>query len=119
MNLLVFDFISDRLRSIRQDLIVQGDPDITISRKVLEYSTRFHILASYKLGSHPVERGFDKEQNFKQLLECLKSLLTFYESNENASEFIGIYLMLNLGSTGKIEMKITNFFKCKLINVQF
>ena len=110
MNLLVFDFISDRLRSIRQDLIVQGDPDINISRKVLEYSTRFHILASYKLGSYPVERGFDKEQNFKQLLECLKSLLTFYESNENASEFIGIYLMLNLGSMGKFEMLIKKFF---------
>ena len=103
LNLLVYEFLFDRFRSIRQDLIVQGTPDLRISRNILEYSIKFHLLANYKLGSYPLEPGFDKEMNFKQLLECLKALLTLCDVEDpTVKEFIGIYLMLNLGSIGNV-----------------
>ena len=99
---MVYDFITDRLRSIRQDLIIQGNPDVTISRNILEISTKFHLYANYKLASQPTpEQGFNKDSNFKQLLECLKTWLSFTNTDElDAQEAIGIYLMLNLGSKG-------------------
>ena len=103
---MVYDFITDRLRSIRQDLIIQGNPDVTISGNILDISTKFHLYANYKLASQPTaEQGFNKDSNFKQLLECLKTWLSFTNTDElDAKEAIGIYLMLNLGSKGTIVL---------------
>ena len=39
----VYHFIFDRLRSIRQDLIVQGNPDIAKSLQILQICVRFHL----------------------------------------------------------------------------
>ena len=80
----VYHFIFDRLRSIRQDLIVQGNPDIAKSVQILQICVRFHLLASYKLSNEETEVGgseivFDKDFNFTQLLECLKDLLVLYQ----------------------------------------
>ena len=99
---MVYDFITDRLRSIRQDLIIQGNPDVAISRNILDISTKFHLYANYKLASQlTAEQGFNKDSNFKQLLECLKTWLSFTNTDDlEATEAIGIYLMLNLGSKG-------------------
>ena len=80
----VYHFIFDRLRSIRQDLIVQGNPDIAKSLQILQICVRFHLMASYKLSNEETEVGgseivFDKDFNFTQLLECLKDLLVLYQ----------------------------------------
>ena len=39
----VYHFIFDRLRSIRQDLIVQGNPDSAKSLQILQICVRFHL----------------------------------------------------------------------------
>ena len=87
----VYHFVFDRLRSIRQDLIVQGNPDVPKSVHVLQICVRFHLLASYKLSNEHNDIGgsevpFDREFNFTQLLECLKDLLILYEMKSPASD---------------------------------
>ena len=117
----VFHFVFDRLRSIRQDLIVQGNPDISKSVRILQICVRFHLLASYKLTNEEndtlggSEVPFDGDFNFTQLLECLKDLLILYqmkssfESPPPSSQEIGqmeayaTYLIINLGSQHSIN----------------
>ena len=87
----VYHFVFDRLRSIRQDLIVQGNPDVPKSVHVLQICVRFHLLASYKLSNEHNDIGgsevpFDREFNYTQLLECLKDLLILYEMKSPASD---------------------------------
>ena len=66
LSLNVYHFIFDRLRSIRQDLIVQNHPEPSKSIEILQICARFHLLASYKL-SQAVDK-FDKDLNFKHML---------------------------------------------------
>merc|ERR1712168_315875 len=119
----VYHFVFDRLRSIRQDLIVQGNPDVPKSVHVLQICVRFHLLASYKLSNEHNDIGgsevpFDKEFNFTQLLECLKDLLVLYEmeltvpgnvingldlNHKSQIEAYAIYLIINLGSQHSIN----------------
>ena len=106
-NLFVYNFIFDRLRSVRQDLVVQGNPDLGVSIKVLQICVRFHLLSSYQLGTK-LQQSFDSTFNFTQLLECLKALLLFYDLERTRdsevsvrSEYVeaaAIYLLLNVGS---------------------
>ena len=119
----VYHFVFDRLRSIRQDLIVQDNPDVPKSMHVLQICVRFHLLASYKLSIEQNDHGgselpFDKEFNFTQLLECLKDLLVLYEmeltvpgnvingldwNHKSQIEAYAIYLIINLGSQHSIN----------------
>lgn len=123
LNRIVYHFVFDRLRSIRQDLIVQGNPDPVVSIKILQICVRFHLLASYKLGttiSNPNDTGpvFEPDFNFTQLLECLKALLVFYEDQkvvtDNQIEASAIYLLLNLGSHHSIVWGLNLRPECRL-----
>jgi len=118
LTLIVYHFIFDRLRSIRQDLIVQGNPDLDISIHILQVCVRFHLLSSYESSSNQDNavqnhEKFDSDFNFTQLLECLKDLLVLYQikssegsltecQNEARLEAYGIYLIINLGSQHSI-----------------
>ncbi len=92
---------------MRQDLVVQGNPDLGVSIKVLQICVRFHLLSSYQLGT-TLQQSFDSTFNFTQLLECLKALLLFYDLERTRdsevsvrSEYVeaaAIYLLLNVGS---------------------
>ena len=104
MNSTTYEFVFDRLRSIRQDLCVQGHCDIQESITVYQICVRFHLLALYLFGSS--QNQFDMNFNFQQLLECLKELLKFYPSDyqdEDQMEAYGIYLLINLGDQSAIN----------------
>lgn len=104
MSKIVYDFVFDRLRSIRQDLIIQGNPKACQSISILQICVRFHLLAAYQLRSE-----IDTKFNFTHLLDCLKDLLLLYDVNENDEdaaakmEVYATYLLVNLGSQHSIH----------------
>lgn len=73
----VVNFVSDRLRSVRQDYTVQRvtGPGIVAD---LESMVRFHILASYLFEGAP-ESSFNHHQNDTLLSQCLVTLRDLYQ----------------------------------------
>ena len=106
MTSTTYDFIFDRLRSVRQDLSIQGYPGDQ-SVQVYQICVRFHLLALYHFGSALGSSRFNMNFNFQQLLECLKELLKLYNQNwhvqdQQQMEVIAVYLILNLGDQSAI-----------------
>ena len=99
---MIYWFIFDRTRAIRQDLVVQritGKPVV----EIFEKTCRFHILSGYKLCESPID-AFDPKINNDHTSECLKRLLCFYDAENHSvyqvtrAEFEAYYLLDNLGS---------------------
>ena len=99
---MIYWFIFDRTRAIRQDLVIQritGKPVV----EIFEKTCRFHILSGYKLCESPIE-VFDPKINNDHTSECLKRLLCFYDAEhpsmykDTRAEFEAYYLLHNLGS---------------------
>ncbi|XP_071139710.1 SAC3 domain-containing protein 1-like [Mytilus edulis] len=97
----IYDFVFDRLRCIRQDMVIQnigGSSAINILEKI----ARFHIYAGYRLCTEPIAR-FDPKINNQHTQECLKRLLYVYSvvpgNHDNRQEFESVYLLYNLGQT--------------------
>ncbi|XP_053625499.1 SAC3 domain-containing protein 1 isoform X2 [Plodia interpunctella] len=87
---VVYDFINDRLRAVRQDMTIQRlPPEQCIN--LLEPMIRFYVYYGYKLCEHPIH-DFDPVLNKKYLLECIKWFLSCYDSvqasenNDNMNE---------------------------------
>ncbi|CAH1405409.1 unnamed protein product [Nezara viridula] len=95
-SLDAYNFVENRLRSVRQDLFKQQCPG-HIVLPILEPIIRFYAWATYWYSELP---GFDSYLNDVQLLECLKaSLRVADESSEMPSSDIeALYLLLNLGN---------------------
>lgn len=101
----VYDFVFDRLRSVRQDVVVQcmdGVKAITL----MEQMVCFHAYAGYRLCEAPLD-AFDPVINDQHLLECLKRLLRLYATNtgphDMQAQFEAVYLSHNLGSTDSLR----------------
>ncbi|KAK3519188.1 hypothetical protein QTP70_022134 [Hemibagrus guttatus] len=99
----VYSFVFDRLRSVRQDMVIQR----VSGRKcvaVLERTVRFHLYASYRLCGAPL-RLFDPHINDTHLQECLSWLLECYSDGqyEHQAEFHALSLLYNLGSTRTLQ----------------
>ncbi|XP_018331479.1 germinal-center associated nuclear protein [Agrilus planipennis] len=81
---VVYAFITDRLRAVRQDMIIQR-----ISRSycvaILQPIIGFHAYAAYRLCNEPVP-NFDPVLNKQHLNECLKMLLSLYDEFEMFEE---------------------------------
>ncbi|KAI1289644.1 SAC3 domain-containing protein 1 [Halotydeus destructor] len=99
---LVYDFAFDRMRAIRQDMVIQ---QIGGSQKILimERMVLFHLYAGYTLCEKPA-RLYDSVINETHIKECLQILLVHYsEQNSKAicrrPLFESMYLLYNLGST--------------------
>lgn len=97
----IYDFVFDRLRCVRQDMVIQdigGSTGITILEKII----RFHIYAGYRLCSEPFAR-FDPKINYQHTQECLKRLIYLYTvvpyNHDNRREFESVYLLYNLGQS--------------------
>ena len=94
----IFEFVSDRVRAIRQDMVVQriqGDVIIDILNKAV----RFHIVVMEECKS---ERNFDRAFCLDQLHGCLLPLMEYVKTTKNASvvyESHLYYVLLNLKST--------------------
>ncbi|XP_039622766.1 SAC3 domain-containing protein 1 [Polypterus senegalus] len=94
----VYDFVFDRLRSVRQDMTIQrmgGKPCVAI----LELSLRFLIYTSYKLCEEPAQH-FEPKINDTHVQECFNWLLGSYKlgTHPNEPEFQSLALLYNLGS---------------------
>ncbi|KAI8503040.1 cell division [Branchiostoma belcheri] len=103
----VYNFISDRLRAVRQDMVVQrvkGHTCVTI----LEQAVRFHVYAAYRLCESSLQQ-FDPHLNNQQLENCLTWLLREYTDNStgatqgNRACMEALYLMHCLGSHDALQ----------------
>ncbi|KAI1891667.1 hypothetical protein AGOR_G00146140 [Albula goreensis] len=100
----VYDFVFDRLRCIRQDMIIQrvsGSECVA----VLERTVRFLLYASYHLCEEPL-RLYDPRINETHLQESLSWLLDCYSSggeHRNQEEFQALSLLYNLGSARALQ----------------
>lgn len=108
---MIYWFVFDRIRAVRQDLVVQritGKPVV----EIFEKACRFHILSGYRLCESPVD-VFDPKINNDHTTECLKRLLCFYETEwpseykETRAEFEVYYLLHNLGSFEALNRAVT------------
>ncbi|XP_068599674.1 SAC3 domain-containing protein 1 [Brachionichthys hirsutus] len=96
----VYSFVFDRLRSVKQDMIIQRIPGLT-RVAILERMVRFLIYASYRLCGEPLWM-YDPCINDTHLQENLSRLLFCYATetgpHPNQEEFQALGLLYNLGS---------------------
>lgn len=104
----VYDFIFDRLRAIRQEIVMQNI-DTLNTIKLMQPIVMFLAYSLYRLCEETTDT-FDPKICTQHLQECLKKLLCCYEEmdrnnkfdtmyNKNNRIFIEcIYLTLNLGN---------------------
>ncbi len=98
------EFISDRIRSIRQDLTAQNIQSFE-AIDILEKTTRYYLVMAVKLSQEPLE-NYDPVLHYTHTKECLKKLLDLYElhnlihnkSFRNQGLFQACNLILNLRS---------------------
>ena len=94
----IFEFVSNRVRAIRQDMVVQriqGDVVVDILKKAV----RFHIVVMEECKS---ERNFDRALCLDQLHGCLLPLMEYVKTIKNVSveyESHLYYVLLNMKST--------------------
>ncbi|KAI9587040.1 SAC3 domain-containing protein 1 [Glossina fuscipes] len=102
----VYDFIFDRLRAIRQEVVIQNFEDMQ-TIKLLEPMIMFLAFSRYKL-CEETTGNFDEKICELHLQECLKRALVSYDNiacNEmteaeikNRAYIEGLYQIFNLGS---------------------
>ncbi|KAK4312346.1 hypothetical protein Pmani_016213 [Petrolisthes manimaculis] len=78
---LIYQFVFDRLRAVRQDLCVQGIREEGLG--VLQAAVRFYVYAQYRTCEHDL-CDFDPYLNMKHLAETLSLVITLYR--ESAKE---------------------------------
>lgn len=102
----VYEFVADRLRSVRQDMVIQN-LSVQHSILLLQPIVKFYAFAPYQLCEEGLSR-FDPVLNGKHFLECTKKLLTLYDirSCKNPEDYLtdrgfyeGLYVLWNLGDT--------------------
>ncbi|KAK6626596.1 hypothetical protein RUM44_009070 [Polyplax serrata] len=100
--LYVYNFMFDRFRAIRQDVVIQNLGSLE-TIKVLEPIVKFLMYFGYLLSDVDVNE-FDGHINQSHLQECLKRLLVCYdecrddEGNTNRWDIESAYTLLNLGN---------------------
>ncbi|KAL3278356.1 hypothetical protein HHI36_013686 [Cryptolaemus montrouzieri] len=128
-----YNFIMDRLRSVRQDMIIQN-----ISRAysicLLQPIVRFYAYSAYKL-CHEEIGVFDPYLNRKHLHECLNRLLVIYDETEELFQladmkwehlemikesrphFEALYIILNLGNEVALNrvLKISRIWRTDVV----
>ncbi|KAK9891738.1 hypothetical protein WA026_016535 [Henosepilachna vigintioctopunctata] len=128
-----YNFITDRLRSIRQDMVIQNTSK-AYSICLLQPIVRFHAYSAYKLCDQEIS-AFDPHLNNKHLQECLKRLLVIYDEIEemlkwnsrdfNDLEFLkesrpffeALYVVLNLGNEVALHrvLKLSHTWRTPLV----
>ncbi|XP_059098703.1 SAC3 domain-containing protein 1-like isoform X2 [Tigriopus californicus] len=103
-----YHFIFDRLRAIRQDLVVQSVRS-PILLAVLEICVRFHLLASHQL-CHLDPGDFDHHINFSHCLGCLQDVLVLQEElaidHPNRAEMTALFILANPGSPDALDWAV-------------
>ncbi|XP_022086610.1 germinal-center associated nuclear protein-like isoform X2 [Acanthaster planci] len=109
----LYDFVFDRLRSVRQDLVIQRVTG-TECVQILEMAVRFHLYSGYSLCTEPVA-NYDGKINADHAQECLKRLLVMYRDadregtviSNDREELEALYLLFNLGSTEALQHAVS------------
>ncbi|CEF61181.1 Germinal-center associated nuclear protein [Strongyloides ratti] len=108
-----YDFMWDRTRSIRKDLM-QQDIVNENSLYIYEVCARFHIFIAFHLHHLSVDE-FDPKLNYEQLKQCLTSIFLCYKQMEiegikceNEKEFRCYELIINFNNKN-ILSKIRSF----------
>ena len=78
--LVIYRFISDRMRALRQDFVCQQQKD-PVAIKCYEIMVRFHILTMYELGDVNNIEKFDPTPNMEKLSQTLTSLRHMFLDN--------------------------------------
>lgn len=142
-----YNFVTDRLRAVRQDMVIQGLP-ASECIKLLVPMVKFHIFAGYWLSEKPIHL-FDPKINGSFLTECIKRLLVMYngvkekgqpKNNATAEEtsaaqcgeictgtehmINALYLIINLGSPEVLNQASERLLdvkecKCCIENIAF
>lgn len=107
---LTFSYLSTRLRSVRQDLVIQqlqfAEPEIAIN--VLEKCFQFYAYSDFVIKRNP-KLSMNSHLNRTHMQECLSTLLKIYieclcdnyrvgSICKNCSTYIACNLLYNLGS---------------------
>ena len=101
----LYDFLFDRLRAVRQDMVVQSAVPAQDQLLILSICVRFHLVMSHLLERHT---SFSAHINSQHQLECVKSCLllqaTLEESNTDTLQCV--YLLSNLDSSHAVNWVI-------------
>ncbi|XP_026742535.1 germinal-center associated nuclear protein [Trichoplusia ni] len=100
---VVYDFVDDRLRAVRQDMTIQRLPPEQCVN-LLEPMIRFYVYYSHKLSNLPL-KDYDPALNKKSLLECMKWYLSSCDTideNKKLDELSGLLSHLDLNRNTKL-----------------
>ena len=106
----LYDFIFDRLRAIRQDLVIQQSR-ASDQLYILSVCVRFHLVFGQLLDQ---QSTFSSHINSQHQLDCLKSCVlleeeddnTIEEDDEKMSNMKSIYLLSNLDSPHSVSWAV-------------
>ncbi len=105
---MVYEYVFDRLRAVRQDLTIQRIKDKN-AIIILERSSRFLVYSNYRLCMAPMKH-FDPKINGTHIQECLKKLLVLYHAAETCccreGEFVALYLLFNIDSAEALKYSL-------------
>ncbi|CAL7934820.1 unnamed protein product [Xylocopa violacea] len=82
---IVYDFIFDRLRSVRQDVAIQRI-DASTNIRLLELIVRFLVYSSQRLCERSTSE-FNGKINDQHLAECITRLMILYDGSEVERDF--------------------------------
>lgn len=102
----VYEYLFDRFRAIRQDLIIQQLYNIDYIQ-ILEVILRFYILSDYKLC---LNKDYDEYMNYQHLSEVLFTIIKSNKS-ENLGIYCSIYMLLNVENKFNLSMQILRLAK--------
>ena len=111
----VYEFVFDRLRSVRQDMVIQQLPytEKETALEILCLCCRYYVYIDFNTKFNVEELKIDKHIHLTHLHDCLNSFvkLAFKESklNDHLLEIVYSYLLLNLDSEQCLMNVLINF----------
>lgn len=108
----VYDFLFDRLRAVRQDMVLQAAVPARDQLFILGVCVRFHVVMGHLLARHA---SFSAHLNSQHQLDCLKSCLLLQgaleepvmsETRASLETLQCLYLLSNLDSAHAVNWAI-------------
>ena len=105
----LYDFVFDRLRAVRQDLVLQAAVPAQDQLFILGVCVRFHVVMGHLLARHA---SFSAHINSQHQLDCVKSCLLLQgaleepimpETRASLETMQCVYLLSNLDSAHAIN----------------
>ncbi|KZC09028.1 PREDICTED: SAC3 domain-containing protein 1 [Dufourea novaeangliae] len=120
---VTYDFVFDRLRAVRQDVVIQRI-DVSASISIFEPIVRFLIYSAQRLCTRTISE-FDATLNNKHISECISHLLALYDEwdkvdgskldklveklklSDDRQQMEALYIILNMGNTEALTRALT------------